>query len=116
MGRRVDPRKKKKVSGARVKNQTLPAPGSVAGLLGWELVLEARRNIDWPRRKLPKPEVVQVGSFRDADNKVHAWLWKHGIHESEWVGGQVRDGHGKCVGTVSYNGRIWLPDGREYKL
>lgn len=99
-----------------MRNPPRPLPGSVAGLLGWELVLRA---VSWRKRpfvRIPPEELVPVGSLRDASAKCRAWMEKHKLSSGHWAGGQVRAGRGQVVAIVDSNGRITLPDGREYKL
>jgi hypothetical protein len=56
--------------------------------------------------------VVGVSSYDEASREVRAFILAHDLGSSQWYGGDVRRA-GKWVATVSYNGRVWMKDGRE---
>ena len=59
----------------------------------------------------------QVDSLRDASDKWTDFRDRTGGGVSEVGNGvEVHDEAGKLVGSVSYNGRIWLPDGKELAI
>jgi hypothetical protein len=62
------------------------------------------------------PWMVACDSFEHARDLCLAFIREHDLGGGNWIGGRIHDdnGAGKLVARVSYNGRIWLPDGGEY--
>jgi hypothetical protein len=58
-----------------------------------------------PRQKVP----VKTGDHASA--VVTRYIDSYGLGGSNWTGGDIVDGHGTLIARVSYNGRIWAPDG-----
>ena len=57
---------------------------------------------------------VAVRDLPAASRVCRAFIEEHDLGASQWRGGAVVDASTKkAVATVSYNGRVWLPDGAE---
>ena len=56
---------------------------------------------------------VPIRSADEASAVVRQYIERNNIGGSEFQGGQVTDRQGKPVAKVSYNGRVWSPDGKE---
>ena len=54
--------------------------------------------------------MLPVGSLEEASLTVRTYLDARGLGASEFRGGEVWR-HGEVVARVSYNGRVWGPDG-----
>ena len=54
---------------------------------------------------------VRVRSADQASAAVRAYIDTYGLGASNWTGGDIRESSGKLIGRVSYNGRVWTPDG-----
>lgn len=55
--------------------------------------------------------VKDVETLEQASATCRAYIQEHGLGGSQWSGGKVYDHARKQVAYVSYNGRIWSPDG-----
>lgn len=64
------------------------------------------RNIGFPGRW------VDVKDLAEASKVCRTFLSENGLGCGNWAGGQIREGR-KVLGRVSYNGRVWGPDGAE---
>jgi hypothetical protein len=63
----------------------------------------------------PRTRWVAVATLDEAASACRAFIDEHDIGAGNWTGGEVqRDG--EPVARVSYNGRVWLPDGTEAKV
>lgn len=58
----------------------------------------------------PDREVV-VDSLRRARAECVAYRDVHQLGGGHWAGGQVYDASGNRVAQISYNGRVWTPEG-----
>lgn len=57
---------------------------------------------------------VPVADLAAASRACREFIVEHDLGASTWRGGRVVEaGTKKVVATVSYNGRVWLADGRE---
>ena len=57
---------------------------------------------------------VAVRDLPAASRACRAFIEEHDLGASQWLGGAVADAATKvAVARVSYNGRVWLPDGTE---
>lgn len=63
------------------------------------------------RVRLSLSETVEVASLRAASDACRAYIKERDLGASGWFGGGVYDQSGVAVARVSYNGRIWHPDG-----
>lgn len=60
--------------------------------------------------------VQRFGDYRDASNAWCAFRDKSGLGASEMPGvPEIVDAQGRAVGYISYNGRVWPGDPREWK-
>jgi len=81
------------------------------------VVLSATGNPDFgqfgsigvPRR------VVEVASYREASRVCRAYIDDYDLGCGNWTGGTVYSDRARRrkVARVSYNGRVWAPDGSE---
>lgn len=55
---------------------------------------------------------VPVESLMHASKTCREYIDSNNLGGGNWTGGQVKDSAGNVVARVSYNGRIWSPDGR----
>lgn len=53
---------------------------------------------------------VEVASVADASQACRAYIRRHDLGGGNWFGGEVYEG-GTLVARVSYNGRVWCPNG-----
>lgn len=60
-----------------------------------------------------RPKAVAVASLEEASRACRAYIEANELGGGNWTGGDVIEGD-KKVASVSYNGRIWLPEGTEY--
>lgn len=60
----------------------------------------------------PKAQKVEVASLAEASQACRAYIERNGLGGGNWTGGNVTD-NGKTIARVSYNGRVWAPDGTE---
>lgn len=56
-------------------------------------------------------EKKQVSSLQEASKVCREYIEKHDLGGSNWSGGKVFDKTGKQIAYISYNGRVWSPDG-----
>ena len=81
------------------------------------LTLGHRRNPDLPSgyRNTPvdpaRPIRVPVATLADAVRAAQDYRDRNGLGGGNWREAVVRDARGKVVATVSYNGRLWSPEG-----
>ena len=76
--------------------------------------LSACGNPDFRQgRYLPgvRAKRVKVPSFAWASKVRRAYIQLHELGAGNWNGGQVYEGNVQ-VAQVSYNGRVWTPDGK----
>lgn len=60
-------------------------------------------------------KVVHVESYSEASRQCRDYIDQNGLGAGNWNGGEVY--FQSClIGTVSYNGRVWRPDGQEIVL
>lgn len=57
---------------------------------------------------------VTVSTFEEAADACLHYIHTHELGAGNWAGGEVTQG-GQLLARISFNGRIWLPDGTEYK-
>src|SRR5687767_5687783 len=58
-----------------------------------------------PTKKVP------VASIEQASEVCQAYIVEHQLGGGNWAGGEITDSKGKKIAEVSYNGRVWKPDG-----
>lgn len=58
---------------------------------------------------------LEVDDLAQARKVCLGYIDAHQLGGGNWAGGEVRD-DGKQVARVSYNGRVWSPDGAEITL
>lgn len=65
----------------------------------------------------PKMQKVEVANLSEASMKLRAWVnaWGIGGGNLPKSCGDVRDGR-KLVAHVSFNGRVWAPNGEEITI
>ena len=64
-----------------------------------------------------RAEWLPVPDLAAASRAVREFIETNDIGGSTWRGGRVVDaGTKKLVANVSYNGRVWLPDGSEARI
>lgn len=57
---------------------------------------------------------LPVATFAAASFACRTFIEAHDLGASRWRGGRIVDAATEeVVATVSYNGRVWLPDGSE---
>jgi hypothetical protein len=57
---------------------------------------------------------VPLADYAAASRACREFIDANDLGASTWRGGRIVDAATrKAVATVSYNGRVWLPDGRE---
>jgi hypothetical protein len=82
----------------------------------YTLILSSCPNPDFRQTSPPAPkQFFKVNSPEDAALIAIAYRDTHNLGSGNWSGGQVLDEDGNEVFQISYNGRIWLPNGEEYK-
>lgn len=54
-----------------------------------------------------------VRTLRQASMLCRLYIERNQLGGGNWTGGAVRNAEGKIVARVSYNGRVWRPDGTE---
>ena len=72
--------------------------------------IDMGQDPDRPLFGVPTMPAHRVGSLRAAGQACRAYIERHGLGSSQWIGGWVRDGAGAIVAHVSYNGRVWFPN------
>ena len=72
--------------------------------------IDMGQDPDRPLFGVPTLPAHRVGSLRAAGQACRAYIERHGLGSSQWIGGWVRDGAGAVVAHVSYNGRVWFPN------
>jgi len=72
--------------------------------------IDMGQDPDRPLFGVPTMPAHRVGSLRAAGQACRAYIERHGLGSSQWVGGWVRDGASAIVAHVSYNGRVWFPN------
>lgn len=83
------------------------------------VTMKSRGNPDYnqdPTRSLcgvPK-SVAVVLSLEEASKTCLDYIEEYELGAGNWAGGEVTQG-GQLLARISFNGRIWLPDGTEYK-
>jgi len=91
-----------------------PAPRPRADLT---ITLGHHRNPDVPGgyRDIPvdpgRPRKVPVPSLADASRVALAYIDRNRLGGGNWREAVVRDARERVVARVSYNGRLWSPDG-----
>lgn len=60
-----------------------------------------------------RPKAVAVTSLEEASRVCRTYIEDNELGGGNWTGGDVVD-EGNKIASISYNGRIWLPDGTEY--
>ena len=60
--------------------------------------------------------IAVVESFAQASKKATEYIARNDLGSGNWTGGAVFDEHGTVVARVSYNGRVWAPDGNEINI
>lgn len=83
-----------------------------------EVILRHDPNPDIPGYWSPpvedgRPRTVAVASMEEASRVCREYIESNELGGGNWTGGDVIDG-GETIATISYNGRIWLPDGTEH--
>ena len=58
------------------------------------------------------PVIIKVANLKEASRAVRDYIERRGMGSSEWAGGEVLHA-GSVIARVSYNGRVWAPDGKE---
>jgi hypothetical protein len=61
-------------------------------------------------------QIAVVESFAQASQKATEYIERNDLGSGNWTGGTVFDEHGTVVARVSYNGRVWAPDGSEIAI
>ena len=57
---------------------------------------------------------VPVSGVIEASKVCRAYIENYDLGNSNWLGGEIRTlADDQVIGRVSYNGRIWAPDGTE---
>ena len=72
--------------------------------------IDMGQDPDRPLFGVPTMPAHRVGSLRAAGQACRAYIERHGLGSSQWIGGWVRDGGNAIVAHVSYNGRVWFPN------
>lgn len=83
-----------------------------------EVILRHDPNPDIPGYWSPpvedgRPRSVAVTSMEEASRVCREYIESNELGGGNWTGGDVINA-GKKVARISYNGRIWWPDGVEY--
>lgn len=60
--------------------------------------------------------IAIVESFAQASDAARDYITRNELGGGNWTGGTVFDEHGTVVARVSYNGRVWAPDGNEIDI
>lgn len=55
----------------------------------------------------------KAASLADASKAVQLFIRQHELGGGNWTGGLITDAAGNEIGRVSYNGRVWGPNGEE---
>ena len=84
------------------------------------VVLSAVPNPDFDRRSWEatvsiQPKEKVVADFREASRAVQKFIAENNLGGGNWPGGPVYDDTGTQVAYISYNGRVWEPDGNTEK-
>ena len=72
--------------------------------------IDMGQDPDRPLFGVPTDPRYPVQSLGEAGQACRAYIERHGLGSSQWIGGWVRDGAGAVVAHVSYNGRVWFPN------
>jgi hypothetical protein len=68
-----------------------------------------------PNRSLPGVPKMEAGadSLVECAMLVRAYINHYDLGGGNWSGGEIVSADGIVLGRVSYNGRLWAPDGSE---
>ena len=67
----------------------------------------------WSKMRREGAMVVNVNSLREAAQTCGQYIGLNDLGSGNWAGGQIMDDDGNEIARVSFNGRIWAPDGSE---
>ena len=52
-------------------------------------------------------ERIYTASIEECQQRVLDYIDEYDVGAGNWAGGEVLDGMGNIIGTISYNGRFW---------
>ena len=73
-----------------------------------------RQDPTRPMYGCERNQTVEVKSFAEASLVCREFIDRNDLGSGNWAGGDVFDDSGKLIARVSYNGKLWEPDTKNY--